>query len=202
MSSPQEQRIAGFDEAGRGCLAGAVIAAAVILSAEGPQIEGLTDSKKLSPKKREYLAHLIEERAVAWSIGRAEPREIDRINILQASMLAMYRAYSSLSPSPDLALIDGNHCPDLPCTRRAIIGGDLTEPAISAASILAKVFRDREMTIAEELFPGYGFAVHKGYPTTQHRTALATLGPSPLHRLSFGPVRQYAGQHGQQVTFP
>jgi ribonuclease HII len=116
-------------------------------------------------------------------------------------MLAMQRAHASLKIPPELALIDGNRCPDLPCPSRAIIGGDLTEPAISAASILAKVFRDREMTIAEELFPGYGFAVHKGYPTAQHRSALAAMGPSPLHRLSFGPVRQCLSEGTRQEDF-
>lgn len=193
MSSSQQPHIAGFDEAGRGCLAVAVIAAAVILPNDAPPIDGLTDSKKLSAKKREHLARVIEERAIAWSIGRCDPLEIDRLNILQASMLAMQRAHASLKIPPDLALIDGNRCPDLSCPTRAIIGGDLSEPPISAASILAKVFRDREMTLADELFPGYGFAIHKGYPTKQHRSALASLGPSPLHRLSFAPVRQLAG---------
>ena len=193
MSTSRQRYIAGFDEAGRGCLAGPVIAAAVILPNDAPLIDGLTDSKKLSAKKRETLARIIEERAIAWSIGRADPPEIDRLNILQASMLAMQRAHASLKIPPDLAMIDGNRCPNLPCPSRAIIGGDLSEPPISAASILAKVFRDLEMTLADELFPGYGFAIHKGYPTKQHRSALASLGPSPLHRLSFGPVRQLAG---------
>jgi ribonuclease HII len=200
-TASHEQLIAGFDEAGRGCLAGAVIAAAVILPHDSPSIDGLTDSKKLPPKKREHLARVIEEQAVAWAIGRAEPAEIDRLNILHATMLAMRRAHASLKIPPELALIDGNRCPDLPCPSRAIIGGDLTEPAISAASILAKVFRDREMTIAEELFPGYGFAVHKGYPTAQHRSALAAMGPSPLHRLSFGPVRQCLSEGTRQEDF-
>ena len=193
MSTSRQRFIAGFDEAGRGCLAGPVIAAAVILPNDASPIEGLTDSKKLSAKKRETLARMIEERAIAWSIGRADSPEIDRLNILQASMLAMQRAHASLKIPPDLALIDGNRCPNLPCPSRAIIGGDLSEPPISAASILAKVFRDREMTLADELFPGYGFAIHKGYPTKQHRSVLASLGPSPLHRLSFGPVLQLAG---------
>lgn len=201
MTVSQEQLIAGFDEAGRGCLAGAVVAAAVILPHDGLPIDGLTDSKKLSPNKREHLARIIVERAVAWTIGRAEPAEIDRLNILHATMLAMRRAHASLKIAPELALIDGNRCPDLPCPSRAIIGGDLTEPAISAASILAKVFRDREMTIAEELFPGYGFAIHKGYPTAQHRSALAAMGPSPLHRLSFAPVRQCLHERERREGF-
>ncbi len=183
--------IAGLDEAGRGCLAGAVIAAAVILPPDGAPLPGLTDSKKLSPRKREALAEMIRQTAVAWAIGRAEPSEIDHLNILQASLLAMRRAFQALPVAPEQARVDGLHCPGLPCPTVALIGGDLTEPAISAASILAKVHRDREMQIADALFPGYDFAVHKGYPTVAHRQALQRLGPSPLHRRSFRPVQRY-----------
>ncbi len=179
---------AGFDEAGRGCLAGPVLAAAVIL-APGASIAGLTDSKKLTPRQRLSLAEEIRQTAVAWALGRAEPQEIDAYNILQASLLAMRRAHDALAVRPEQALIDGSHVPALPCPARAIVGGDLTEPAISAASILAKVARDREMVIADALFPGYGFAIHKGYPTPAHRRALAERGPSPLHRRSFRPVQ-------------
>jgi ribonuclease HII len=189
LSAPGHPRIAGFDEVGRGCLAGAVIAAAVILPDDGSSLPGLTDSKQLSPRRREEMAALIRKTAVAFGIGRAGPAEIDELNILQASLLAMQRAYDALDVVPELGLVDGKHCPLLPCASRAIVGGDLSVPAISAASILAKVYRDREMVIAEHLFPGYGFAIHKGYPTAAHRAALNRLGPSPLHRLSFKPVQ-------------
>lgn len=184
--------IAGFDEVGRGCIAGAVIAALVILPEEHHAIQGLTDSKKLSAAKRETLANIIKTEALAWALGRAEPGEIDRINVLEASLLAMQRAYHALPTElrPANALIDGNRCPKLPCKTQSIIGGDLSVPAISAASILAKVYRDREMQIAERLFPGYDFATHKGYPTVSHRAALNRLGPCPLHRRSFGPVKR------------
>lgn len=179
---------AGFDEVGRGCLAGSVIAAAVILPV-GETIEGLTDSKKLSAARREALAEIIKAKAIAYAIGRADPSEIDDINILNASLLAMERAFRGLSVRPTIALVDGNHAPNLPIESRTIIGGDGIEPSISAASILAKVERDLEMTLADALYPGYGFKIHKGYPTPLHRDALNTLGPSPLHRKSFGPVR-------------
>lgn len=187
--------IAGFDEVGRGCIAGAVIAALVILPEETHAIHGLTDSKKLSAAKRETLANSIKTEALAWALGRAEPGEIDRINILEATLLAMQRAYHALPAElrPAHALIDGNRCPKLPCKTQSIIGGDLSVPAISAASILAKVYRDREMQIADGLFPGYGFAIHKGYPTVGHRAALNRLGPCALHRRSFGPVKRIAG---------
>lgn len=179
---------AGFDEVGRGCLAGSVIAAAVIFP-EGCNIHGLTDSKKLSPKKREDLALLIREKAIAYAFGRAEPSEIDQINILKASLLAMERAFKGLAVTPLGAIIDGNRAPQLPVETRTLVGGDRLEPAISAASILAKVARDLEMVLADQLYPGYSFGVHKGYPTKEHLDALQTLGPSPIHRKSFGPVR-------------
>jgi ribonuclease HII len=179
--------IAGIDEAGRGPLAGPVFAAAVILHPD--QIfEGLTDSKLLSAKKREKLFALICEQALAWSIARAEVHEIDGINILQASLLAMQRAVEGLSVAPELALIDGNKCPVLTCKTTAIIKGDQTVPAISAASILAKVARDREMLVLHEQYPQYGFAQHKGYGTKQHLSALKNFGPSAIHRRSFAPV--------------
>lgn len=179
--------IAGVDEVGRGPLAGAVIAAAVILSPD-KIIPGLMDSKKLTAKKREQLFDLIYEHALAVSVGRAEADEIDRINILQASLLAMQRAVAGLKIIPQLALIDGNICPPLECEARAIIKGDETEPAISAASIIAKVLRDREMMELDREFPQYGFAKHKGYPTKAHFAALQQYGPSKIHRRSFAPV--------------
>ena len=180
--------VAGVDEVGRGPLAGPVVAAAVILDPENP-IDGLADSKKLTEKRRESLALEIKEKALAWSICRAEVEEIDQINILQASLLAMKRSVESLSQQPELALIDGNHCPELDCAMEAIIKGDSKEPAISAASILAKVARDNEMVEMEE-YPGYGFAKHKGYPTKQHREAIIKLGITEIHRKSYAPVQQ------------
>ena len=179
--------VAGVDEVGRGPLAGPVVTAAVILDPERP-IEGLNDSKKLSEKRREALAELIKERALAWSLGRAEVEEIDRINILQATMLAMRRAVEGLDPAPDHAMVDGNRCPELPCTVEAVVKGDGTVAAISAASILAKVSRDREMVELDARYPGYGLAGHKGYPTKAHLEALERLGVTPIHRRSFGPV--------------
>ncbi len=182
-------RIAGVDEVGRGPLAGPVVAAAVILDPERP-IEGLADSKKLSEKRREAMDLVIREQALAWSLGRAEVEEIDRINILQASLLAMQRAVESLSISPDHALVDGNRCPDLECTVEAIVGGDSSEQAISAASIIAKVSRDREMVQLDLQYPGYGLAKHKGYPTKFHLQALQELGVTDIHRRTFGPVKR------------
>lgn len=181
--------VAGLDEVGRGPLAGPVVAAAVILDPERP-IAGLTDSKKLSEKQRERLFPLIQERALAWALGRAEVEEIDAINILQASLLAMQRAVAALPIAPRHALVDGNRCPALPCTAEAIVKGDLTVPAISAASILAKVARDREMAELDRIYPGYGLARHAGYPTASHLEALQRLGVSPIHRRSFGPVKR------------
>ncbi|HVY53838.1 MAG TPA: ribonuclease HII [Gammaproteobacteria bacterium] len=179
--------IAGVDEAGRGPLAGPVVAGAVVLDPENP-IDGLKDSKQLSHPKREELFALIQERSLAWSVGFASVEEIDQINILQATMLAMKRAVEALKISPELALIDGNRCPQLDCESQAIIQGDAIEPAISAASIVAKVTRDREMMKLDAEFPQYGFAKHKGYSTKSHLTALMEHGPSRIHRISFAPV--------------
>ena len=153
-------------------------------------IDGLADSKKLTERRRERLYGVIRDHSLAWAIGRAEVEEIERINILQASLLAMRRAVEQLVPRPRFARIDGNRCPDLPCASQAVVGGDRTVPAISAASILAKVARDREMRVLDERFPGYGFARHKGYPTKAHIEALRALGVSPVHRRGFGPVRR------------
>ncbi len=182
-------RVAGVDEAGRGPLAGPVIAGAVILDPERP-IEGLRDSKRLSALRRDALFDQIRERALAWAVGRAEVEEIDRINILQATMLAMRRAVEALEPFAEHALIDGNRCPELACTSQAIIRGDSKVAAISAASILAKVTRDREMLELDKRYPGYGLARHKGYPSKAHIEALASLGVSPIHRRSYAPVRR------------
>ena len=180
---------AGVDEVGRGPLAGAVIAAAVILDPKQP-IDGLTDSKKLTEKRRNELALVIKSRALAWSIGRAEVEEIDQINILQASLLAMQRAVERLSIKPEHCLIDGNRCPQLNCTSEAIVKGDLKEPAISAASIIAKVERDNEMIKFDSIYPGYGLAKHKGYPTKAHLEAIQSIGVTEIHRRSFAPVRR------------
>lgn len=184
-----ESLVCGVDEVGRGPLAGPVVAAAVILDPDRP-IDGLADSKKLSEKRRETLYELIRERALSWSVGRAEVAEIDEINILQASLLAMQRAVAGLSIGPQQALVDGNRVPELQCDARAIIGGDACEPCISAASIIAKVTRDREMITLDAVYPGYGLARHKGYPTRQHLDSLAVLGVSEIHRRSFAPVRK------------
>ena len=185
--------ICGIDEAGRGPLAGPVVAAAVVLAPD-LRIVGLCDSKQLSPAQRERLADAIRERALAWALGRAEPAEIDRYNILGATLLAMRRAFAGLAVHPARALVDGNRCPELPCDCEAVIRGDARVPAISAASILAKVARDAEMLALDRLWPGYGFAVHKGYPTRLHLEALVRLGPSAVHRRSFGPVRRLLDQ--------
>jgi len=179
--------IAGIDEAGRGPLAGPVIAAAVILDPARPII-GLADSKILSAARREQLAVEIRAKALAWALGRAEAAEIDQINILQATLLAMQRAVAHLPIAPDHALVDGNRCPVLACPCQAIIKGDATEPAISAASILAKTARDAELGQLDKRYPQYGFARHKGYPTAAHREALRRYGPCPEHRRSFAPV--------------
>jgi len=192
-ASISQQLIAGVDEAGRGPLAGPVIAAAVILDATNP-IEGLADSKILSAGRREELMVLIKERALCWALGRAEVEEIDRLNILRASLLAMKRAVAALSLSPELALVDGNQAPELICPVRTVVRGDATIPAISAASILAKVARDAEMNDLDRLFPDYGFSKHKGYPTPEHLNALARSGVTPVHRRSFGPVRKHLGK--------
>lgn len=185
---PDIPLIAGVDEAGRGPLAGPVIAAAVILDPTHP-IPGLADSKQLSSLRREQLAAEIRAHALSWALGRADVAEIDRINILQASLLAMRRAVESLTIAPDQALVDGKHCPlGLACPCQAIVKGDATIPAISAASILAKVARDAELCELHDRYPAYGFARHKGYPTLAHRDALRRLGPCPEHRRSFAPV--------------
>ena len=182
--------IAGVDEAGRGPLAGPVAVAAVILDPSKPRIRGLDDSKKLTHAKREALYEKIVERALSYSIVMVMSDEIDRINIFQATMTGMSRALAGLTPSAHEAWIDGNALPrDLPCAGRAIIGGDALEPAISAASILAKVTRDRWMVELDREHPGYGFAEHKGYGTPAHLAALQRLGPCPHHRRSFAPVK-------------
>jgi ribonuclease HII len=178
----------GVDEAGRGPLAGAVYAAAVILNPALP-IAGLADSKKLSAASRTRLAEQIRTSALAWQIASASVEEIDRLNILKASLLAMKRAIEGLSIRPDLALIDGIHCPQVTLATRAIVGGDDSEPCISAASILAKTARDAEMLLLHAIYPCYGFDRHKGYPTALHLTALRQHGPSIIHRRSFAPVR-------------
>jgi len=183
--------LCGVDEVGRGPLAGPVVAAAVVLD-PGRPIDGLADSKKLTPARRESLYLEITEKALAWALGRAEVAEIDRINILQASLLAMRRAVLALPLDADHALVDGNRLPDLPCSAEAIVGGDAIEPCISAASIVAKVSRDREMVELDARYPGYGLARHKGYPTRQHLEALRMLGVTEIHRRSFAPVRKIA----------
>ncbi len=180
--------IAGVDEAGRGPLAGSVVAAAVVLDPRFP-IDGLRDSKQLSATRREQLAVLIRDRAYAWSVGRADASDIDRINILQATLLAMARAVAGLPTPPQHVLVDGLHCPRLPCSVEAVVGGDRRVASISAASILAKVTRDAEMVQLDRRYPQYGFKRHKGYPTVEHREALRQHGPCPFHRRSFAPVR-------------
>jgi len=182
--------VAGVDEAGRGPLAGSVVAAAVILDDKHP-VAGLTDSKKLTATRRGVLESQIKRYAVAWAIGEASCGEIDEINILQASLLAMKRAILQLHPVPGHALVDGNRLPDIPgFSMRAIVKGDLYEPCISAASILAKEHRDRQMLELDRQYPQYQFAQHKGYPTQLHRSLLRQYGASPVHRVSFKPVRE------------
>lgn len=187
--SSDARLIAGVDEVGRGPLAGPVVTAAVILDPAKP-IDGLADSKAISEKKREKLFDEIKEKALAWAIGRCEVEEIDELNILQATMVAMQRAVKGLNPPPEHALIDGNRCPRLPCTAESVVKGDSKVAAISAASILAKVTRDREMVELDKQYPGYGLAGHKGYPTKSHIEALHLLGVTPIHRRSFAPVRR------------
>jgi ribonuclease HII len=181
--------LAGVDEAGRGPLAGPVVAAAVILDSSHP-ISGLADSKALSAARREELAGQIRAHASAWALGMASVEEIDRLNILQATLLAMQRAVQALAIPPALVLVDGNRAPQLVCQVRTVVRGDASVQAISAASILAKVARDAMLTDLDSLYPGYGFAVHKGYPTAVHLRALEDLGPTPVHRRSFGPVKR------------
>lgn len=192
--------VAGVDEAGRGPLAGPVVAAAVILDAKRP-IAGLADSKVLAPARRQVLAQAIKQRALCWAVGRAEVADIDRLNILQASLLAMRRAVETLDIVPDLVLIDGNRAPSLACRVKTVIKGDATVPSVQAASILAKVARDAEMFTLDKAFPGYGFSRHKGYPTATHLLALAIFGVSPVHRRSFGPVRRLL-ERGQIGSWP
>lgn len=181
--------IAGVDEAGRGPLAGPVVAACVLLDPRRP-IDGLADSKVLSPARREALAAVIREHALAWAVGEASVAEIDALNILRATLLAMSRAVDALSVSPDEVLVDGLHCPVVACRARAVVRGDATVPSISAASILAKTFRDATMVQLHVHHPGYGFDRHKGYPTADHVEALRRLGPIDAHRRSFAPVRE------------
>lgn len=188
-ANPNSILIAGVDEVGRGPLAGPVVTAAVILDPNNP-IAGLMDSKALTEAKREVLAEEIKQKALAWCLGRCEVEEIDDINILQATMVAMQRAVAGLNAAPDKVLIDGNRCPELPCAAEAVVKGDQKVAAISAASILAKVSRDREMIELDKIYPGYGLAKHKGYPTKAHVEALHTLGVTPIHRRSFAPVRK------------
>jgi len=185
---------AGVDEVGRGPLAGDVVTAAVILDPK-QEIAGLDDSKKLTDKKREKLFDLICEKALCWSIARASVEEIDQLNILQASLLAMKRAVETLCVQPEHVWVDGNKIPHWSYPSEAVVKGDSRVTAISAASILAKVTRDREMLAFDEQYPGYGFAKHKGYPTAMHREALKNLGVSPIHRTSYAPVREAIDLH-------
>ena len=188
INADSVEYIAGVDEVGRGPLCGAVVTAAVILDPTRP-IAGLDDSKKLTERRREALFEEIKEKALCWAIGRCEVEEIDRLNILQATMVAMQRAVAGLSVRPTLVLVDGNRTPDFGCPARAEVKGDGRIAQISAASILAKVVRDREMVELDALYPGYGIAGHKGYPTKAHLDALQRLGVTPIHRRSFKPVR-------------
>jgi ribonuclease HII len=183
------QFIAGVDEVGRGPLVGDVVTAAVILD---PQytISGLADSKKLSEKKRDSLVIEIKQHALAWSIGRASPQEIDELNILQATMLAMTRAVQGLNIRPTHVMVDGNRCPNWGYSSEAVVKGDSLIAEISAASIIAKVTRDQEMLVLDQQYPEYGFAKHKGYPTAFHLAKLAELGPLPQYRMSFKPVQR------------
>ncbi|EHJ9988097.1 TPA: ribonuclease HII [Vibrio parahaemolyticus] len=186
------QLIAGVDEVGRGPLVGDVVTAAVILDPNNP-IEGLNDSKKLSEKKRLALLPEIKEKVLAWAVGRCSPEEIDELNILQATMVAMQRAIAGLKVQPDLALIDGNRCPELPMDSQAVVKGDLRVAEISAASIIAKVVRDQEMEELDKQYPQFGFAKHKGYPTKAHFEAIEQHGVISEHRKSFKPVKKALG---------
>lgn len=189
---PHTHLVAGVDEVGRGPLVGAVVTAAVILDPARPII-GLNDSKKLSEKRRLALFDEIKDKALCWSLGRAEPHEIDELNILHATMLAMQRAVAGLSIAPEYVLIDGNRCPALPMPSMAVVKGDSRVAEISAASILAKVTRDAEMAELDSVLPQYGFAKHKGYPTAFHLDALAQYGATEHHRCSFAPVKRVLG---------
>jgi ribonuclease HII len=189
ISCYQGYLVAGVDEVGRGPLAGDVVAAAVILDPENI-IEGLDDSKKLTEKRREALFPEIKEKSISWCVARASVAEIDELNILQASLLAMKRAVEGLSIQPEHVLVDGNKIPRWDYPAEAVVKGDSRVKAIAAASILAKVVRDREMVQFDQEYPGYGFAGHKGYPTKVHMAALETLGVTPIHRVTFGPVKK------------
>ena len=184
-----EGMLAGVDEAGRGPLVGNVVAAAVILDPENP-IDGLNDSKKLSARRREQLADQVRDRAIAWSVVSIDAEQIDRINILQATMLAMQQAVEQLTVPPQHVFIDGNRCPKISVPATAVVKGDSRVAEISAASILAKVERDAQMVVLHETYPQYGFDKHKGYPTASHMAALAEYGPCPEHRNSYRPVRE------------
>ncbi len=190
---PDVQLLCGVDEVGRGPLIGAVVTAAVILDPARP-IDGLTDSKKLSAARREALAEQIKARALCWALGRAEPAEIDQLNILHATMLAMQRAVAALTIQPEWVMIDGNRCPELPMPATAVVKGDSLVVEISAASILAKVARDAEMAELAIRYPQFGFDSHKGYPTAQHLAAISEHGILAEHRRSFKPVRLIAEQ--------
>ncbi|AHG79027.1 Ribonuclease HII [Mannheimia varigena USDA-ARS-USMARC-1388] len=189
---PNAKLIAGVDEVGRGPLVGAVVTAAVILDPNNP-IEGLMDSKKLSEKKRLALAEEIKAKALSWALGRAEPAEIDELNILHATMLAMQRAVAGLHIQPDFILVDGNRPPQFSVPTQAVVKGDSLVAEISAASIIAKVARDQEMDELDKQFPQYGFAKHKGYPTKLHFEKLIEFGATPYHRKSFAPVKKVLG---------
>jgi ribonuclease HII len=187
--------IAGVDEAGRGPLAGPVVVAAVILPVNYA-LDSLDDSKRLSASRRERLVPMIEAQAIAYAVEFIDVEEIDRVNILQATLNGMQRAVESLDPAPQRAMIDGNRAPSLPCEVETVIGGDGLIASISAASILAKVYRDRLMLTMHDEYPGYGFDRHKGYPTAHHLACLKTLGPCPIHRRSFAPVRKAIAEPG------
>jgi len=189
---------AGVDEVGRGPLVGDVVAAAVILDPNRP-VDGLMDSKKLSEKKREVLAQLIKERALSWSVAVASPAEIDELNILHATMLAMKRAVLGLHMTPEHVYVDGNRCPDIPYSVEAVVKGDAKVAEISAASILAKVHRDHQMIALDAQFPQYKFAKHKGYPTPEHLKLIKEYGVLPEYRRSFAPVRRLLEESGQNV---
>ena len=182
--------VAGVDEVGRGPLAGPVVAAAVILDPD-KKIDGLCDSKKLTPRKRFLISEKIKSNSLAWSLGRADVDEIVQINILRASLLAMQRAVEALTINPDIVLVDGKFTPDINFKKKAIIKGDNLIPAISAASIIAKVERDNEMIALDKIYPGYGFSSHKGYPTRKHIESLERLGITDIHRITFSPVSKY-----------
>ena len=182
--------VAGVDEVGRGPLAGPVVAAAVILDPKKP-IDGLCDSKKMSANRRLEMSDKIKSNSLAWSLGRAEVKEIDEINILQASLLAMKRAIELLNIEPDIVLVDGNYTPSVNFKKKAIVKGDSLISEISAASIIAKVERDNEMIALDKIYPGYGFSSHKGYPTKQHIESLKRLGITDIHRITFSPVSKF-----------